>query len=663
MKENNAETRIVNNDLNGMNNENTIAQNNVSSNNVEQDILDNLLRDTNAAQAPANKVSVGKKVASVVGVGVVGAASAGAGAYAFGHDFGSDSGEERVVESENAVFAADMSAEQDENIHDILTGEESGEELISGEEMEQAAEVAEENVNVVEEEFDLDDEASDLDNEVVSEVNNVNTIESLFEQVDSVAVDADVLVEEAVVDVEQIVEDVVVNVEEATENIIEDAANEVMDAVNVASAEIVEDIVANVEEATEVVIEDAANEVVDAVNVASAEIVEDIVANVEEVTEDIIEDAANEVMDAVNVASAEIVEDIVANVEEATEVVIEDMANEVADAVNVASEQFVDVEQPNINAEEPAEYEDVANVASEELVLSGEESDLDVVESAYDNVNVSLAHVDTADMSFNEAFAAARAEVGSNGVFEWRGGYYGTYLSNEWSEMPEEFKQEFGNHNWAEEFKNGNDVVAFGVEDVDMGIEIDGESISLAHVDTTDMSFNEAFAAARAEVGSNGVFEWRGGYYGTYYGDEWSEKSDEFKQAFGNHNWASEFEAESIAVAEVEFDDDLGCGYFEEENIGCADVECVADSVDSLEQSFLLDNGVIVADVLDEITGDLPGEIIAGNFEVEVAIEDVSFDVQVEDDLYAMDPSLNGVDDLGTDDILVGIDMDSDMMC
>ena len=66
---------------------------------------------------------------------------------------------------------------------------------------------------------------------------------------------------------------------------------------------------------------------------------------------------------------------------------------------------------------------------------------------------------------------------------------------------------------------------------------------------------------------------------------------------------------------------------------------------------------------MDEITGDLPGEIIAGNFEVEVAIEDVSFDVQVEDDLYAMDPSLNGVDDLGTDDILVGIDMDSDMMC
>ena len=59
----------------------------------------------------------------------------------------------------------------------------------------------------------------------------------------------------------------------------------------------------------------------------------------------------------------------------------------------------------------------------------------------------------------------------------------------------------------------------------------------------------------------------------------------------------------------------------------------------------------------------MPGEILAGNFEVEVAIEDVSFDVQVEDDLYAMDPSLNGVDDLGTDDILAGIDMDSDMMC
>ena len=296
--------------------------------------------------------------------------------------------------------------------------------------------------------------------------------------------------------------------------------------------------------------------------------------------------------------------------------------------------------------------------------LEGEESDLDIqdvveVEPAYDSVNISLAHVDTTDLSFNEAFAAARAEVGANGVFEWRGGYYGTYLSDEWSEMSDEFKQEFGNHNWAEEFSNGNDVVTFGVEEVETGIEIDGVNISLAHVDTTDLSFGEAFAAARAEVGANGVFEWRGGYYGTYHSDEWSEMSDEFKQAFGNHNWGAEFEAEL-----AEMDDDLGCGY--EEELGDIDVECVAENVDSLEESFLLGGDVVVADVLDEITGDLPGEILAGNFEVEVDIEDVSFEVQVEDDsLYAMDDSMafDAADDLSTDDAIAGIDMDSDIMC
>jgi hypothetical protein len=216
--------------------------------------------------------------------------------------------------------------------------------------------------------------------------------------------------------------------------------------------------------------------------------------------------------------------------------------------------------------------------------------------------------------------------------------------------MSDEFKQEFSNHNWEEEFNNGNDVVTFGAEEIESGIEIDGVNISLAHVDTTDMSFNEAFAAARAEVGADGVFEWRGGYFGTYHSEEWAEKSDEFKQAFGNHNWGVEFEAE---MAEV---DDLGC----------LEVECVADSVDSLEESFLLGGDVVVADVLDEVTGNLPGDIIAGEFDVEVDIADVSYDVMAEDDsLCAMDDSMafDAADDFSTDDAMAGIDMDSDIMC
>lgn len=49
------------------------------------------------------------------------------------------------------------------------------------------------------------------------------------------------------------------------------------------------------------------------------------------------------------------------------------------------------------------------------------------------------------DMSFNEAFAAAREEVGPGGVFEWHGGVYGTYHANEWNDMTPEQQAEFGN--------------------------------------------------------------------------------------------------------------------------------------------------------------------------------------------------------------------------
>lgn len=48
--------------------------------------------------------------------------------------------------------------------------------------------------------------------------------------------------------------------------------------------------------------------------------------------------------------------------------------------------------------------------------------------------------------------------------------------------------------------------------------------IRYAHVDD-DMSFGEAFAAAREQVGAPGVFEWHGNTYGTYYAEEWNEMS------------------------------------------------------------------------------------------------------------------------------------------
>ncbi|GHT29260.1 hypothetical protein AGMMS49574_05540 [Bacteroidia bacterium] len=55
-----------------------------------------------------------------------------------------------------------------------------------------------------------------------------------------------------------------------------------------------------------------------------------------------------------------------------------------------------------------------------------------------------------------------------------------------------------------------------------------------AHV-SDDLSFGEAFAAARAEVGPGGTFEWHGKEYGTYYKDEW----DNMDPGERNQYWAS----------------------------------------------------------------------------------------------------------------------------
>ena len=47
------------------------------------------------------------------------------------------------------------------------------------------------------------------------------------------------------------------------------------------------------------------------------------------------------------------------------------------------------------------------------------------------------------DLSFGEAFAQARAEVGPGGVFHWHGGIYNTYSADDWNAMTIEQKHDF----------------------------------------------------------------------------------------------------------------------------------------------------------------------------------------------------------------------------
>lgn len=66
-------------------------------------------------------------------------------------------------------------------------------------------------------------------------------------------------------------------------------------------------------------------------------------------------------------------------------------------------------------------------------------------------------------------------------------------------------------------------------------VEWADSNISVASNVNDEMSFSEAFAAARSEVGAGGAFEWRGNVYGTYYAEEWNNMTPAEKSDFNNH--------------------------------------------------------------------------------------------------------------------------------
>lgn len=88
------------------------------------------------------------------------------------------------------------------------------------------------------------------------------------------------------------------------------------------------------------------------------------------------------------------------------------------------------------------------------------------------------------------------------------------------------------------------------------------DSIQFATSPSDDMSFSEAFAAARAEVGAGGVFEWRGGLYGTYNASEWNNMSQAEKDEYHSHfSWSNSSSNDSTMVQDepqVVDDDDEG---------------------------------------------------------------------------------------------------------
>lgn len=81
--------------------------------------------------------------------------------------------------------------------------------------------------------------------------------------------------------------------------------------------------------------------------------------------------------------------------------------------------------------------------ASDDIISGGE---LVAETPAWAIGDIAVAQGVSDDMSFREAFAAARAEVGPGGAFEWHGGVYGTYTASEWNHMSGAEKADFNNH-------------------------------------------------------------------------------------------------------------------------------------------------------------------------------------------------------------------------
>jgi hypothetical protein len=64
----------------------------------------------------------------------------------------------------------------------------------------------------------------------------------------------------------------------------------------------------------------------------------------------------------------------------------------------------------------------------------------------FDGSKIPVANNVTDDMSFGEAFATAREETGAGGYFLWHGKWYGTYNSDEWSNMSPEYQNSYSSY-------------------------------------------------------------------------------------------------------------------------------------------------------------------------------------------------------------------------
>lgn len=108
------------------------------------------------------------------------------------------------------------------------------------------------------------------------------------------------------------------------------------------------------------------------------------------------------------------------------------------------------------------------------------------------------------DMTFDEAFAAARAEVGPGGIFEWHGSTYGTYYANEWDNMSDADQDQY----WSSVHEATYDIEEqqFAENDIDQPSDIQSEGIIIGeadYIETVDLDGNGIIDLATVDYNGN----------------------------------------------------------------------------------------------------------------------------------------------------------------
>ena len=214
---------------------------------------------------------------------------------------------------------------------------------------------------------------------------------------------------------------------------------------------------------------------------------------------------------------------------------------------------------------------------------------------------------------------------------------------------------------------NENEIGDIGLDDSNLedsqefvgsssDMHFEGHTMEVSHSVDDSMSFSQAFAAARHDVGAGGLFVWHGHTFGTYYGNEWNAMSPEEKDQY----WADVNHTTSGINEEIAQNDegtDVNADPASVSEPGEATDEHLSDSQDNnsseegqdeaLATAEPDDNGLATAEPVE-----LDDDDLASVDPVELDDDDLATvePVELDDDLATVEPVELDDDDLAPAD-------------